>query len=89
MATETIQATDHKLYVAGEWIETGEWAEVKSPYDGTLVGRVPKGDAALVERAVEAARAAFDAGRLPPARARRDARPRRGAGRRARARTWR
>ena len=26
MATETIQATDHKLYVAGEWIETGEWS---------------------------------------------------------------
>jgi len=22
MATETIQATDHKLYVAGGWIET-------------------------------------------------------------------
>ena len=61
MATETIQATDHKLYVAGEWIETGEWSEVKAPYDGTLIGRVPKGDAALVGKAVEAARAAFDA----------------------------
>ena len=28
VATETIQATDHKLYVAGEWMETGEWSEV-------------------------------------------------------------
>jgi acyl-CoA reductase-like NAD-dependent aldehyde dehydrogenase len=65
MATETIQATDHKLYVAGEWIETGEWSEVKAPYDGTLIGRVPKGDAALVGKAVEAARAAFDAGGFP------------------------
>src|SRR3954464_10005822 len=65
MATETIQATDHKLYVAGEWIETGEWSEVKAPYDGTLIGRVPKGDAALVERAVEAARVAFDSGGFP------------------------
>src|ERR671919_323293 len=54
MATETIQATDHKLYVAGEWMETGEWSEVKAPYDGTLIGRVPKGDAALVATAVEA-----------------------------------
>ena len=36
MATETIQATDHKLYVAGEWMETGEWSEVKAPYDGTV-----------------------------------------------------
>ena len=65
MATETIQATDHKLYVAGEWIETGEWSEVKAPYDGTLIGRVPKGDAALVGKAVEAARAAFDTGGFP------------------------
>ncbi len=51
MATETIEATDHKLLVAGEWIETGEWSEVKSPYDGTLIGRVPTGDAALVDEA--------------------------------------
>jgi acyl-CoA reductase-like NAD-dependent aldehyde dehydrogenase len=65
MATETIQATDHKLYVAGEWIETGDWSEVKAPYDGTPIGRVPKGDAALVERAVEAAAAAFEAGGFP------------------------
>ena len=56
MATETIEVTDHKLLVAGERVETGEWAEVKSPYDGTVVGRVPVGDAALVERACEAAR---------------------------------
>ena len=65
MATETIQATDHKLYVAGEWIETGEWSEVKTPYDETLIGRVPKGDAALVGKAVEAAHAAFQAGGFP------------------------
>jgi acyl-CoA reductase-like NAD-dependent aldehyde dehydrogenase len=62
MATETIQATDHKLLVAGEWIETGDWSEVKSPYDGTLIGRVPTGDAALVDKAVDAAKEAFEAG---------------------------
>ena len=38
MATQTVEAVDHKLLAAGEWIETGEWGEVKSPYDGT-VGR--------------------------------------------------
>jgi acyl-CoA reductase-like NAD-dependent aldehyde dehydrogenase len=65
MATETIQATDHKLYVAGEWTETGEWSEVKSPYDGTLIGRVPKGDASTVDRAAEAAWSAFNAGEFP------------------------
>ncbi|HZA58940.1 MAG TPA: aldehyde dehydrogenase family protein [Solirubrobacterales bacterium] len=65
MATETIQATDHKLYVAGGWMETGEWSEVNAPYDGTLIGRVPKGDAALVGKAVDAAAAAFEAGDFP------------------------
>jgi acyl-CoA reductase-like NAD-dependent aldehyde dehydrogenase len=65
MATETIEATDHKLLVAGEWIETGEWTEVKSPYDGTLIGRVPTGDAALVDKAVEAAKKAVDSGGFP------------------------
>jgi acyl-CoA reductase-like NAD-dependent aldehyde dehydrogenase len=65
MATEAIQATDHKLYVAGEWMETGEWSEVNAPYDGTLIGRVPKGDAALLGKAVDAAAAAFEAGDFP------------------------
>ncbi|MDX6616892.1 MAG: hypothetical protein QOD60_1983, partial [Solirubrobacterales bacterium] len=40
MATVTNKAEDHKLIVAGERVETGEWSEVKSPYDGTVVGRV-------------------------------------------------
>jgi acyl-CoA reductase-like NAD-dependent aldehyde dehydrogenase len=65
MATETIQATDHKLYVAGEWIETGEWSEVKAPYDETLIGRVPKGDGDLVNNATDAAAGAFAKGDFP------------------------
>ncbi len=65
MATETVQATDHKLLVAGEWLDTGEWAEVRSPYDGTVVGRVPVGDAALVDRAARAAHDAFEAAEFP------------------------
>ena len=40
MATETVKPTDHKLLVAGEWSEGVGWQEVKSPYDGTVVGRV-------------------------------------------------
>ena len=39
-----------------------EWSEVQSPYDGTLIGRVPAGDAGLVEKAVDAAVDAFEAG---------------------------
>src|SRR5262245_37780095 len=65
MATETIEVTDHKLYVGGEWMETGDWSEVKSPYDQTPIGRVPKGDAALVTKAAEAAQKAFQAGDFP------------------------
>ena len=48
MATETIEVTDHKLFVAGERLETGEWDEVKAPYDGEVIGRVPKADACLL-----------------------------------------
>ena len=54
-----MQATDHKLLVAGEW------DEVRSPYDGTVVGRVSRGDAAMVDRAAEAAHEAFEAAGLP------------------------
>ena len=50
MATETVQAADHKLLIAGEWVDTDEWSEVRSPYDGTVVGRVAQGDTALVDR---------------------------------------
>jgi len=65
MATETVQATDHKLLAAGEWIETGEWDEVKSPYDGSVVGRVAQGDEALVDRAAKAAHEAFRTADFP------------------------
>jgi acyl-CoA reductase-like NAD-dependent aldehyde dehydrogenase len=62
VATETARAVDHKLLVAGEWLETGEWSEVRSPYDGEVIGRVPTADAGLVDRAAQAARQAFEAG---------------------------
>jgi acyl-CoA reductase-like NAD-dependent aldehyde dehydrogenase len=60
-----VSASDHKLLAAGEWVETGEWAEVKSPYDGSPVGRVAQGDAALVDRAIEAAHQAFETADFP------------------------
>jgi len=60
-----VEAIDHKLLAAGEWIETGEWAEVASPYDGSAAGRVAQGDAALVDRCAVAARAAYDSGDFP------------------------
>jgi acyl-CoA reductase-like NAD-dependent aldehyde dehydrogenase len=65
MATQTVQAVDHKLLVAGEWQATGDWDEVLSPYDQTPVGRVAQGDSALVDRAARAAHDAFAAGDFP------------------------
>jgi acyl-CoA reductase-like NAD-dependent aldehyde dehydrogenase len=52
-------ATERKLLIDGQWVETGDWIEVRSPYDGSLVGRVAKGDAGSARRAVDAAERAM------------------------------
>ena len=52
-------ATERPLLIDGEWVETGEWVEVRSPYDGSLVSRVAKGGAAETRRAVDAAERAM------------------------------
>ena len=52
-------ALEKKLLIAGEWVETGEWVEVRSPYSGDVVGRVAKAGAAEARRAVDAAEAAM------------------------------
>jgi acyl-CoA reductase-like NAD-dependent aldehyde dehydrogenase len=52
-------ATERRLLIAGEWLETGDWIEIHSPYDGVLVGRVAKASAAVARRAVDAAERAM------------------------------
>ena len=52
-------ATERKLLIGGDWVETGEWLEVRSPYDGSLVGRVAKAGAGETRRALDAAEAAM------------------------------
>jgi len=52
-------ATDRKLLIDGEWVETGEWVEVDSPYDGSPVARVPKAGAVETRRALDAAERAM------------------------------
>ena len=52
-------ATDRRLLIDGEWVETGEWVEVDSPYDGSPVARVPKAGAAETTRALDAAERAM------------------------------
>jgi acyl-CoA reductase-like NAD-dependent aldehyde dehydrogenase len=50
---------ERKLLVDGEWIETGDWLEVRSPYSGDVVGRVAKAGAAETTRAIDAAERAM------------------------------
>src|SRR5437773_9123581 len=52
-------ATERKLFVDGEWIETGDWLDVRSPYSGEVVGRVAKGGADETQRAIDAAERAM------------------------------
>jgi acyl-CoA reductase-like NAD-dependent aldehyde dehydrogenase len=52
-------ATERKLFVAGEWLETGDWIDVRSPYSGDVIGRVAKGGAAETRRAIDAAERAL------------------------------
>lgn len=51
-----------RMYIDGEWVEAldGSTFPVYDPADGTVIARVPAGGAADVDRAVAAARRAFD-----------------------------
>ena len=64
MAVATV--TELKMLIGGEWVgsSSGEWMDVRSPATGQVVGRVPKGTAADVDRAVKAAREAFEDARF-------------------------
>ncbi len=52
-------ATERPLFVGGEWVETGDWLEVRSPYSGDVVGRVAKAGADETRRAIDAAERAM------------------------------
>ena len=58
-----------KNFIAGEWVDaqSGETFESTSPASGETIGVFPKSGAADVERAVEAALAAYEEWRLVPA----------------------
>src|SRR6266508_4052924 len=56
MATTLV---DRKLRIGAEWVETGDWLEVRSPYSGEVVGRVPKAGAEETRRAIDAANEAM------------------------------
>src|SRR6185503_19689102 len=52
-------ATERRLLLDGEWIETGEWIDVISPYSGDVVGRVAKAGAEHARKALDAAERAM------------------------------
>jgi alpha-ketoglutaric semialdehyde dehydrogenase len=56
-------------YIGGEWVESvsGETFESTSPANGEPIGLFPRSNAEDVDRAVEAAKAAFEEWRLVPA----------------------
>src|SRR6266516_86569 len=56
MATTVVE---RKLLIGGEWVETGDWFEVRSPYSGEVVGRVAKAGTDETRRAIDAAEAAM------------------------------
>jgi acyl-CoA reductase-like NAD-dependent aldehyde dehydrogenase len=54
-----VTVDERRLLLAGEWIETGEWHEVRSPFSGEVVARVPEAGAEHARRAVDAAERAM------------------------------
>jgi betaine-aldehyde dehydrogenase len=56
-----------KLFIGGEWVTPAgtDVIDVISPHTEEVVGRVPEGTTADIDRAVEAARKAFDEGEWP------------------------
>ncbi len=58
----TLTASHHRMFIDGDWADagSGETAAVVNPATEEEIAQVPKGDASDVDRAVAAARAAFD-----------------------------
>src|SRR5207245_1370561 len=54
-------ATERGLLIDGEWIQTGDWLDVRSPYSGDVIGRVATGGADEARRAIDAAERALAA----------------------------
>src|SRR5918995_3213078 len=52
-------ATERRLFIDGEWVETGDWIEVRSPYSGEVVGRIAKAGAEQTRTAIAAAEQAM------------------------------
>jgi acyl-CoA reductase-like NAD-dependent aldehyde dehydrogenase len=54
-----VTTAEKRLLIGGDWVETGEWIDVRSPYSGETVGRVAKAGAEETRRAIDAAEQAM------------------------------
>jgi acyl-CoA reductase-like NAD-dependent aldehyde dehydrogenase len=54
-----VTVQERKLLLDGEWVGTGEWQEVRSPYSGEVVARIARGGADEARTAVDAAERAM------------------------------
>src|SRR5947209_6379220 len=54
-------ADDHRMFIDGAWVGSmeGETFEATSPSTGEVIGTIPQGTRADVQRAIDAANAAF------------------------------
>jgi glyceraldehyde-3-phosphate dehydrogenase (NADP+) len=67
MAQMTVaDVATHGFFVDGRWVEDGDVVEVKSPFDGAIVGRVFQGKRQHAEAAIAAAVKAFGTTRRLP-----------------------
>jgi betaine-aldehyde dehydrogenase len=67
MVMKSVHVEEYKMYVGGRWVDadSGETTVVVDPSAEEVVARVPKAGVADAERAVKAAREAFDSGPWP------------------------
>ncbi len=58
----SVSVTQHKQFIGGEWVESssGETMEVLNPATGDVIAEVPRSTAEDVERAVDAAKKAWE-----------------------------
>ncbi|HUC35105.1 MAG TPA: aldehyde dehydrogenase family protein [Gaiellaceae bacterium] len=54
-----VTVQERKLLLDGEWIDTGEWQDVDSPYSGETVARVARAGAGHARKALDAAERAM------------------------------
>ena len=57
-----------KLYINGEWVDSvhDEWIEIENPATHEIIAKVPRGNKEDVDKAVKAARAAFQTWQYTP-----------------------